>query len=168
MTAGQDCTVFIADIQSTVASLEEDLDQELEALSLSTDERKTGFRAYSRADAVAAADKALALHSQNFPGTVLKFKVLPGQEFFSKKYKAGPVSPFIISNGRIAQEELDNRKVVPFFNPFPLATFKTSLVRQLEWLGYQRMDLDDRPDSFTMIHLLAGPEKLFVRLVISL
>jgi hypothetical protein len=163
LTRGQDSSIFITDIQTRAASGDEDLHQDLEALSLSTNESKSGFRAYSRADAVEAAEKALDLHSRKFPGAVLKFTVSPGQVLFAKKYGAGPVSDLVISKGRIGQEELENKKVMPFFNSFPLTTNKTSLVRHLDRQGYHLMTMDDRPDSFTIIHLLAGPEELFAR-----
>ncbi len=163
---------FIADIQNRDASAEEDLHQELEALSLSTDERKTGFRAYSRADAVAAADKALALHfvDNPGPGTVLKFIVSAGQELFAQRYRygAGPVSDLVITSGQIGQEALWSQEVKPFFNSFPLATFKNPLVRQLDRLGYQLMTMDDRPKSYTMIHLQASPEEMFARLLFKI
>ncbi len=161
---------FIADIQNRNASAEEDLDQELDALSLSTDERKTGFRAYSRADAVAAADKALALHfvDNQGPGTVMKFIVSAGQELFAQRYGAGPISDLVITSGQIGQETLWSQEVKPFFNSFPLATFKNPLVRQLDRLGYQLMIMDDRPKSYTMIHLQASPEEMFARLLFKI
>jgi hypothetical protein len=166
LTREQDKTLIIADIQNTALTEHKELNQHLEAQATSTNESKSGFRAYSRADAVEAAEKALALHSWKFPGTVMKFIVYPGQEIFVKKHGAGPVSQLVISNGLIGQKELERRKVMPVYNPFPLTTFKTSLVRQLDLLGYQQMTMDDRPESFTVIYLLAGPEELFARLVI--
>jgi hypothetical protein len=161
---------FIADIQNRDASAEDDLHQELEALSLSTDERKTGFRAYSRADAVAAAEKALALHfaDNQGPGTVLKFIVSAGQELFVQRYGAGPVSDLVITSGKICKETLWSQEVKPYFNSFPLATFKNPLVRQLDGLGYQLMTMDDRPKSYTMIHLQASPEEMFARLLFKI
>jgi hypothetical protein len=159
---------FIADIQNRDASAVEDLHQELEALSLSTDERKTGFRAYSRADAVAAADKALALHFVDNPDpeTVLKFIVSAGQELFAQRYGASPVSDLVITSGQICKETLWSQEVKPYFNSFPLATFKNPLVRQLDRLGYRLMTMDDRPKSYTMIHLQASPEEMFARLLL--
>jgi len=159
-------SIFIADIQNRAASVDEDLHQDLKGLSLSTDESKSGFRAYSRADAVEAAEKALALRSQKFPGTPLKFTFYPGQMLFAMKFGANSVSDLVISNGRIGPDVLESKKVMPFFNSFPLATFKTSLVCQLNRLGYQLLTTDNWPDSFTTINLLAGQEEQFVRLVI--
>jgi hypothetical protein len=150
--------LFIADLSRGVGG---DLSDELEALSVSTSESKSGFRAYTRADAVAAMEKALGEQQQLSSGAVMDLSVSPGQEMFVKQRGAGSVPYLAVRSGQVTQELLENKKLLPYFNSTPSIGFKASLVRRLKQLGYKLMNSDDLPDSFTIVHLLAGPEKLF-------
>ncbi len=75
----------------------------------------------------------------------------------------GPsLSHLSIHRGKIPQSILEARHLRPFWNSFPLPEHKPSLVKQLRQLGYQLLNgADDHPDSFTIVHLAAGPEQLF-------
>jgi hypothetical protein len=87
---------------------------------------------------------------------------LCGQELFIGPSSLASLSQLNIHMGKIPQSLLEARHLRPFWNSFPLPDHKPSLVRRLRQLGYQLLNgADDHPDSFTIVHLAAGPEQLF-------
>jgi hypothetical protein len=136
---------------------------------------KNGFHVYSRADAVAAVDKALQLRfsdrrSQTTAASdFLELTVLPGQELF---FVPASVASNIIeipigANGRISQAELTSRQLRPYYNSFPLTSAKQILMERLCQLGYQLLNKADCPDSYTIVHLVAGREQIFASVTMA-
>jgi hypothetical protein len=164
------------------------LSQGLAAMCLSSSmkdvEFKCGFHVYSRAGAVAAVRKALECRlaavteaagscSQATAGAaLLELTVSPGQELFGVPAAAAASIGNIIeipitSEGIISQAELTSRQLRPYYNSFPLETLKPDLIEQLGQLGYQLLNKADCPDSYTIVHLMAGREQIFASVTMA-
>jgi hypothetical protein len=133
---------------------------------------KPDFCAYTRVDAIGVVDKALqviAADDIHMSGdTIVKLSMVPGQELFLAITDSEKIELPIRKGGRIHQADLNTMKVRPFFNSFPLVSFKPALIQRLSYLGYELLNnKDDRPDSFTIVHLLAGQEKLFANVKLA-
>jgi hypothetical protein len=162
---------------------DDSLSQRLKAMSVSSDmkevEFKCGFHVYSRPEALAAVRKALELRlaweeaaGSSQATAVLELFASPGQELFSiPKASAASIGNIveipISAEGRISQAELTTRQLRPFFNSFPLESAKPVLVERLDRLGYQLMNKTDCPDSYTIVHLMAGRENVFASVTMA-
>jgi hypothetical protein len=128
------------------------------SLSSSADESMSGFRAYQRADMVAAIEKAF--ESLILDGTAkraIELYMSPGQELFHSRSSAATINLPIHKGGCICQADFDANKVRPFFDSFPLPSLKPVLVSQLNKHGYQLMNINqDRLENFTIVHLQVG------------
>ena len=151
--------------------------EDLVALQLSkmgmTADSRSGFRAYTRTDVFTTIEKALKAHYQSQmtagAGTSLDMKLSPGQElFFAPGGAKEKVQLPIREGGHINPADLAAKKVRPYFNPFALISTKPALVTRLGQLGYQLMKKENsRPESFTIVHLLAGQEQLFASVTLA-
>ena len=179
MTRRSEGNFFIAKIVGNntggEGGCEDILSEGLDHLSLSKSkeaEFKSGIQAYTRLDAVAAVAKALeevrGLAATKRDATVLELTISPGQEFFFSSSSASTIEVSLNSSGKISQAALEAKKLRPYFNSFPLTSAKPHLIRHLDQLGYQLMNNEDsRPESFTIVHLLAGREQLFASVTLA-
>jgi hypothetical protein len=96
-------------------------------------------------------------------GTVLDFTVCPGQELFLPKLDEATALELSIQKGRIFESELKSAKLRPVFNSFPHVSLKPGLLLRINGMKFVRMESSGaRPDSFTAVHLMASPERLFL------
>ena len=152
---------FVASIGPVVGGGAGDaLADNLSALSLTNRKSRTSLQVYSRTNAVAAME--MALQAPRPPGAVLDFTVCPGQEIFATKLMDNAANSSLpIHGGRILEVDMKSQKLKPYFNSFPLASIKPALIRRLGQLGYKRAQCSARPNSFTAVSLVAGPERQF-------
>ena len=157
-------------------------------LGLHSDRTKTGFRAYSRADAVAAVEESL-LAAPAEGGAALDLTMSLGQLLFTQKLPdvvssttsslsesaavtaaavqeknltATSIDGPMHSGGLIHQADLEAAGVQPYFITFLLATPKPAILRRLGDQGYQVATSGgaDHLDSYTQVNFRAEPEQL--------
>jgi hypothetical protein len=168
----KDDIFFISSFKKTDMG-EKSLSDYAAGLSLSNSvESKSEFCAYTRADAIGVVENALQVHltdeTNKSVATSLKLSMSPGQELFLALADSDKVELPIHKGVRIRQADLNARKVRPVFNSFPVLSVKPVLLQRLRELGYQLMNNSkDRPDSFTIVHLLAEQEKLFAKVTLA-